>query len=681
MYRVLELNPQLQQYAGDIDYRMKRYHETRARLLPDGKTLKDFANAHHYYGIHWNGTQWVYREWAPGADRLYFMGDFNGWNKTSHPMTRLEGGNWEIVLDGWKSLWPGCRVKTVVDANGEQTEHIPLYARRVVQDPKTVAWTAEVVDEGQKFEWTDQNFCTRKPVVIYEAHIGMASQDGHVGTYTEFADEILPRIKEAGYNTIQLMAIMEHPYYGSFGYQVSNFYAATSRFGTPEELKRLVNKAHRMGIQVIMDLVHSHAVKNTAEGINRFDGTDTQFFHAGDRGYHKAWDTKCFNYGKDEVIHFLLSNLKFWMEEYHFDGFRFDGVTSMLYLDHGLGVTFDSDKKYFSLNTDVEAVTYLQLANALIRELKPDALTIAEDMSGMPGMALPIADGGIGFDYRLAMGMPDLWVRLLKEKRDEEWDIGQIWGELCLRRAGEKTVAYVECHDQALVGDKTLMFRLADARMYTDMDQNIRNPEIDRAMSLHKLIRLMSYAGGGDAYLNFMGNEFGHPEWIDFPREGNNWSVQYCRRQWNLLDNKQLKYRQLSDFDQDMVALAFNDLIFEQSMPDLIYLDSGAKVIAFRRSNLMFVFNFNPTQNYEPYWLPVAGGGPYEIVMASDDRLYGGDDRVVYKRHMVRQNREGQHKLPLVLPARTAIVVRVPKTQVADSELRRNLPRRRLMLR
>ena len=681
MYRVLELNPQLQQYAGDIDYRMKRYNETRARLLPDGKTLKEFANAHHYYGIHWNGTQWVYREWAPGADQLYFMGDFNNWNKTSHPMTRLESGNWEIVLDGWKSLWPGCRVKTVVDANGERTEHIPLYARRVVQDPKTVAWTAEVVDEGKKFDWTDQNFRVRKPVVIYEAHVGMASQDGHVGTYTEFADEILPRIKKAGYNTIQLMAIMEHPYYGSFGYQVSNFYAATSRFGTPEELKRLVNKAHSMGMQVIMDLVHSHAVKNTAEGINQFDGTDTQFFHAGDRGYHKAWDTKCFNYGKDEVIHFLLSNLKYWMEEYHFDGFRFDGVTSMLYLDHGLGVTFDSDNKYFSLNTDVEAVTYLQLANALIRELKPDALTIAEDMSGMPGMALPIEDGGIGFDYRLAMGMPDLWVRLLKEKRDEEWDIGQIWGELCLRRAGEKTVAYVECHDQALVGDKTLMFRLADARMYTDMDKRIRNPEIDRAMSLHKLIRLMSYAGGGDAYLNFMGNEFGHPEWIDFPREGNDWSVQYCRRQWNLLDNPTLKYQQLSDFDQDMVALAFNDLIFEQSMPDLIYLDHGAKVIAFRRSNLMFVFNFNPTQNYEPYWLPVAGGGPYEIVMASDDLIYGGDGRVEQKRHMVRRDKEGKHKLALMLPARTAIVVRVPKTQVDDMELRRRLPRRRLMMR
>ena len=469
MYKVIELNPQLQPFAGDIDLRMANYHNTKNRLLSNGLTLNDFANAHEYFGIHHIKGGWIYREWAPSAFQLYLMGDFNGWNPTQYPMERLENGVWELFLEGENALWDGCKVKTVVDANMQRTEHIPLYARRVVQDPQTIAWCCEVVDDQKVFEWTDAGFKGEKYLYIYEAHVGMALEEGRVGTYREFADLILPRIKVAGYNTIQLMAIMEHPYYGSFGYQVSSFYAASSWFGKPEDLKYLVNKAHAMGIRVLLDLVHSHAVKNTAEGINMFDGTTWQFFHDGEKGDHPAWGTKCFDYGKDEVIHFLLSNLKFWLSEYHFDGFRFDGVTSMLYHDHGLGTNFDNDSKYFSLNTHIEAITYLQLANDLIRQVKPDAITIAEDMSGMPGMFLLIEDGGIGFDYRLAMGLPDLWIRTVKERRDEDWPIGQMWGNMCLRRAGENTVAYVESHDQALVGDKTMIFRLADAAMYTDM--------------------------------------------------------------------------------------------------------------------------------------------------------------------------------------------------------------------
>ena len=562
MYKVIELNPQLQPFAGDIDLRMANYHNTKNRLLSNGLTLNDFANAHEYFGIHHIKGGWIYREWAPSAFQLYLMGDFNGWNPTQYPMERLENGVWELFLEGENALWDGCKVKTVVDANMQRTEHIPLYARRVVQDPQTIAWCCEVVDDQKVFEWTDAGFKGEKYLYIYEAHVGMALEEGRVGTYREFADLILPRIKQAGYNTIQLMAIMEHPYYGSFGYQVSSFYAASSWFGKPEDLKYLVNKAHAMGIRVLLDLVHSHAVKNTAEGINMFDGTTWQFFHDGEKGDHPAWGTKCFDYGKDEVIHFLLSNLKFWLSEYHFDGFRFDGVTSMLYHDHGLGTNFDNDSKYFSLNTHIEAITYLQLANDLIRQVKPDAITIAEDMSGMPGMCLPIEDGGIGFDYRLAMGLPDMWIRTVKERRDEDWPIGQMWGNMCLRRAGENTVAYVESHDQALVGDKTMIFRLADAAMYTDMEKDCHSLVIDRAIALHKMIRLFTLAGGGEAYLNFMGNEFGHPEWIDFPREGNGWSFHYCRRQWSLVDNDSLKYQWLGEFDRDMILLARTNELF-----------------------------------------------------------------------------------------------------------------------
>ena len=658
MYKILELNPVLQWHAGDIDLRMRLYNDTKARLLPYGGTLNEFANGHEYYGIHRVPGGWVYREWAPSAYQLYLTGDFNGWNWTSHPLKNLGNGSWELFLEGNDALWEGCKVKTIVDANTTRTEHIPLYARRVVQDPESITWCGEVVDDKKAYDWTDQEFKGADSLYIYEAHVGMSQEEGKVGSYREFANNVLPLVKKMGYNAIQLMAIMEHPYYGSFGYQVSSFFAASSWFGKPEDLKYLVNKAHKLGIRVLLDVVHSHAVKNTAEGINMFDGTEWQFFHNGEKGDHPAWGTKCFNYGKDEVIHFLLSNLKFWMTEYHFDGFRFDGVTSMLYHDHGLGTAFDNDNKYFSMNTHVEAITYLQLANELIRQVNPEAITIAEDMSGMPGMCLPIEDGGVGFDYRLAMGLPDMWIRTVKEKSDEWWDIGQMWGDMCLRRPGEGTVAYVESHDQALVGDKTMIFRLADANMYTDMNKDCHNPIIDRAIALHKMIRLFTLAGGGEAYLNFMGNEFGHPEWIDFPREGNGWSFHYCRRQWSLRDNGLLKYQWLADFDHDMIMLTKRNNMFKQRMGDLRTCQNEKQVIAFYRKGLLFAFNFSPVNSYTGVKVPVPANADYEVRLSSDDGKYGGNDLIQHITYPAKQDEDGSYYIELYLPARTAVVLK-----------------------
>ncbi len=657
MYSIFEYNPQLKHYSSDIDLRMNLYKQTKDRLLQGKMTLKEFANGHNYFGFHHIKDGWVYREWAPNADMLYLTGDFNDWHWLDNPMTRLDDGVWELKLDGDNALWDGCKVKTIVDANGTRTEHIPLYAKRVVQDKQTLTFCCEVIDNKKPFKWTDKRFKSEDELYIYEAHVGMAQEDGKVSTYREFADVTLPHIKQSGYNTVQLMAIMEHPYYGSFGYQVSNFFSASSWFGKPEDLKYLVNKAHKLGIRVLLDVVHSHAVKNTAEGINMFDGTTWQFFHDGQKGEHPAWGTKCFNYGKDEVIHFLLSNLKFWLEEYHFDGFRFDGVTSMLYHDHGLGTSFDNNDKYFSLNTHVEAITYLQLANELIRQVKRKAITIAEDMSGMPGMCLPIKEGGIGFDYRLAMGLPDMWIRTLKEQKDENWNIGAMWGDMCLRRPGEKTVAYVESHDQALVGDKTVMFRLADANMYTDMNKDCHNPIIDRAVALHKMIRLFTLSGGGEGYLNFMGNEFGHPEWIDFPREGNGWSFHYCRRQWSLLNNDMLKYRWLGDFDKDMVCLTKKYHIFDQIMPDLLLLKNPEQTIVFYRNGLIFAFNFSPNNSLTNVLVPIFEEKNYEIALCSDDFCYGGNGLVHHITYSSKKF-DGRNYVELYLPARTAIVLK-----------------------
>ena len=383
---------------------------------------------------------------------------------------------------------------------------------------------------------------------IYEAHVGMSSPEPKVSSYAEFRDNVLPRIKMLGYNAVQLMAVQEHAYYGSFGYHVTNFFAVSSRCGTPDDLKSLIDRAHELGLYVLMDCVHSHASNNVLDGLNQFDGTESHYFHEGVRGYHWMWDSRLFDYSKKEVMRFLLSNLRWWTEEYQFDGFRFDGITSMMYTHHGLQMVFTGDYgEYFGLNTDVDAVVYLMLANAMLHGLYPDAITVAEDVSGMPTLCRPVEEGGIGFDYRLQMAMADKWIEYLGEMTDEEWNMGNLVHTLTNRRYGEAAIAYAESHDQALVGDKTIAFWLMDKDMYDFMAlSGPSTPRVDRGMALHKMIRLLTMALGGEGYLNFMGNEFGHPEWIDFPRQdytspagkfipGNGSSYHLCRRRFDLV--------------------------------------------------------------------------------------------------------------------------------------------------
>ena len=661
-YKIFEYDPSLLPYAADIDQRMKNYARKKKELVGVDGCLRDFANGHEYFGFHKTKNGWVYREWAPAAEEVYLTGDMVEWRWLDLKLTPIGNGVFEIYLKGKNALWNGCRVKTVVRHNGELLERIPLYIRRVEQDPTTYLWCGVIVDEPA-YKWKKRTFTPARDPLIYECHIGMAQEKEEIGTYREFRENILPRIKGLGYNTIQIMAIMEHPYYGSFGYQVSSFFAASSRYGTPNELKELIDAAHGMGIAVLLDVVHSHAVRNTTDGINEFDGTTCQFFHEGARGEHPAWGTKLFNYEKNEVIHFLLSNLKFWMTEYHFDGFRFDGVTSMIYHDHGLGTSFTDYSKYFSLNTETEAITYLQLANELIREVNPKALTIAEDMSAMPGMCLPIEDGGIGFDYRLAMGQPDLWIKLIKECPDEAWDMWRIWCELTGRRPAEKYIGYAESHDQALVGDKTLMFRLCDSKMYTDMWRQTSDPIIERGIALHKLIRFATLTMGGEGYLNFMGNEFGHPEWIDFPREGNCWSYFYCRRQWHLADDKSLRYCDLESFDRAMLAFAKEQNLYKKA-PNALFIDANAQVLVFERAGVVFAFNFSPSNSYEGYWLTLPKTGHYQVIFSTDEPTFGGFDRISKDYiYTAKKDAQGVPKAQIYLPARTALCLKRVKTK------------------
>ena len=644
-YRILKIDPLLKPFKKDIELRMTRYKDARNNLVPDNQPLSSVVNRHLYYGFHaTDNGGWVYREWAPNAQAISLVGDFNNWDAQSHKLKKIDNGNWELYVKG--ELPHGSKVKLKLKANNRIYERIPLYCKRLVQDETTKNYDGMIWSPPEPFIWHNENFAPKKPLYIYECHIGMSGEKEGVATFSEFTENVLPHIKKLGYTAIQIMAVMEHPYYGSFGYQVSNFYAVSSRFGTPEDFKTLVDTAHGMGIAVIMDLVHSHVVKNTLEGLAEFDGTDYQFCHSGSKGTHSAWNTRLFNYGKPEVQVFLLSNVKYWLTEYHLDGFRFDGVTSMLYHHHGLGVSFDTNDKYFSMDTDIDAVTYLQLAAELTKEIQPDSILIAEDMSAMPGMCLPIAYGGIGFDYRLNMGLPDYLIKLMKTN-DEQWFLGTLWYELSNRRPQEKVIGYTESHDQALVGDKTLMFWMADSDMYWHMGKNDTNERVDRAVALHKMLRLIACAAGGDGYLNFMGNEFGHPEWVDFPREGNGWSYKYARRLWHLADDANLKYKYLQNFDAAMLKfLSKSDL---QNKPaKFLMIHEANKIIAFTKGKYTFVFNFHPRKSYT-YKLEEKNS--FELAFHSAWQQFGG---FVDK----KLNTGLLHDDGIVLDRRTAVVIK-----------------------
>lgn len=654
----------LEPFEEAINGRYRYALGKKSELTNGGKqSLSDFATGYLYFGLHKTSKGWVFREWAPNATQIYLIGTFSNWKEDqAYAMTRLENGNWEIELPA-DVLHHGDLYKLIVHWNGGCGERIPAWATRVVQDAQTGIFNAQVWDPQTPYLFKTKNFKpATDPLLIYECHIGMAQQEEKVGTYNEFREKILPRVAKAGYNCIQVMAIQEHPYYGSFGYHVSNFFAASSRFGTPDELKELIDAAHALGIAVIMDIVHSHSVKNEVEGLANFAGDPNQYFYPGARREHPAWDSLCFDYGKNEVIHFLLSNCKYWLEEYSFDGFRFDGVTSMLYFSHGLGEAFVNYADYYNGHQDDNAICYLTLANDLIHQVKVNAITIAEDVSGMPGIAAKIEDGGYGFDYRMAMNIPDYWIRTIKDKIDEDWKPSGIFWEVTNRRKNEKTISYAESHDQALVGDKTIIFRLIDADMYWHMQKGDANYVVNRGIALHKMIRLITASTMNGGYLNFMGNEFGHPEWIDFPREGNGWSCKYARRQWDLVDNKNLLYHVMADFDADMLKLLKGVKSFQTTPVQEIWHNDEDQVLAFQRKDLIFVFNFNPKKSFTDYGFLVTPG-KYMAVLNTDSPLYGGngltDDTV---EHFTVADplyaREKKEWLKIYIPALTAVVLK-----------------------
>lgn len=673
---VINIDPWLKPFASDISRRMAITDDWVKRLDKDEGGILKFSEGFKSYGfqVDEKSGDVVYREWAPNAIEASLIGDFNHWDKTANTMKCDEYGVWSVVIRAIKPGVPSIPHESKVKISlklpgGNWIERLPAWITRVTQDLSvSPAYDGIFWNPPQKYIWKNKPPPKPAAVKVYEAHVGISTTDPRVGTYKEFTQNILPRIHRLGYNTIQLMAVMEHAYYASFGYQITSFFAVSSRYGPPEDLKELIDTAHGLGITVLLDVVHSHASKNVLDGLNDFDGTEYQYFHGGSKGQHELWDSRLFNYGKHEVLRFLLSNLRFFIDVYHFDGFRFDGVTSMLYLHHGIGTGFSGGyHEYFGPSVDEEGVVYLMLANIMLRKLNPNIITIAEDVSGMPTLCIPTELGGIGFDYRLAMAIPDMWIKLLKEKSDDDWNMGNICWTLTNRRHMEKTVAYAESHDQALVGDKTLAFWLMDKEMYTHMSVlSGNNSIIDRGIALHKMIRFITHSLGGEGYLNFEGNEFGHPEWLDFPRSGNNSSFHYARRQWNLVDDNLLRYKYLNQFDIAMEHLEDKYKWLSAPQGYVSLKNEGDKVIAFERAGVLFVFNFHPTQSYSDYRLGVEVPGTYRIILDTDSEEFGGFNRVdTEKTRCLTTPFEWNNRknfIQIYLPCRTALALALEET-------------------
>ena len=645
-------DPFLLPFAGELTARRERAAAREAELTGSCASLAEAMDDHLRFGMHREKGGWVFREYAPHASSITLVGDFSGWREREEfRLSPAGSGVWEGRFP-IGAVAHGQHYKMLVRFPGGEGLRIPAYARYAVQDEATKLFSAVVWDPPHPYRFRYP--VPEKPaaLLIYEAHVGMAQEAEKVGTFREFASFNLPEIARKGYNTVQLMGIMEHPYYGSFGYHVANFYAVSSRFGTPDDFRYLVDEAHRLGLRVIIDLVHSHAVRNVNEGLAEIDGCRTTYFHPGPRGEHAAWDSLCFDYGKTHVLRFLLSNCRFFLEEYRLDGFRFDGVTSMIYDHHGLNHCFTGYGEYFDDHVDRDALTYLTLANRVIHQVRPDALSVAEDVSGMPGLASPEA---VGFDMRLAMGVTDMWFKML-DIPDERWDMFHLYGELVNRRRDERSISYVECHDQAIVGGRTAFFRMTDAAIYDSMHRNSGNGAVDRAVALHKMMRLATAATAGNGYINFMGNEFGHPEWIDLPREGNHWSMAHARRQWSLERDENLRFRDLSLFDRAMLELVSRPGFYDAPV-QTVRIDDMGKVIAFERGGYWFFFNFHPVGSYQDDEFEVLRGS-YRTVLDSDAPQYGGFARRTPDQRYFSMERGFGEVISLYLPSRTALVLR-----------------------
>ncbi len=660
-----ELSP----YVDALLQRRDRFAAEIARIREQYGSLQNYADLHLTLGMHTittdDGRRYRrLREWMPAATALWLATDrlkFQRWAKYAFRRVTPEG-LWELDVPE-EELPHGAymELRVLPDAagasDGRPQRRVPAFARWVEQDAQVPEqWCARVWDPATPYTFRhDDHPRNLEFPRIYEAHVGIAQPyvgrtQHSVGSYAAFARDILPRIRDAGYTVVQLMGIPEHPLYKSFGYQVSNYFAPSSRFGLPDDFKALVDEAHRLGLAILLDITHSHAAPNTEQGIARYDAS-AYFFADKDN----QWGTLSFDYGKEMTRRFLLSNCRWWMEEFHVDGFRFDAVGNMIYRDHGFGDDFSHVGRCFytadgSNRVDEDGVLYLELANTLIHELKPQSLTVAEEFSGMPGMTSPTRDAGLGFDYRFAMGIPDFWGKFIKEGRP----IGTLWHEMTNHRRYERTISYVACHDQCINGKDAMIWRLIGDEMHTHMSRFTDSWNTSRGLALYKLMRLATLTTAAHGYLNFMGDEFGHPEWID--------GEAYAHRQWHLTERDDLKYADLAAFDRDCllhIVRRHPEQFREQVR--LRHLDEEDRILAFERGRLFCAFNFHELRSrpsLEVWTTP----GKYVETLSTDEDRYAGHSNLTVTEPPVEHFSDPasgatEQRITLYLPPLTALVL------------------------
>ena len=626
---------ELREYHPFLVARGERYAKEAERIKALYGSLHAYANLHTNLGYHLvqeNGKNiWLWREYMPGAKTIWLTTEKQRFQRHAHlKFTPCEDGFFELRLEE-KELSHGLYVELRVEPKSFEIynpegfpttlKRIPAFANWVEQNKEMPAqWCARIWHPKKPYQF--QYPKPPKPTFlrIYEAHVGMAQSDTkHInesyGSYTDFANDILPHIKDAGYTTVQLMAIPEHPLYRSFGYQVSNYYAPSSRFGDINSCKAMIDTAHKLGLQVILDITHAHSCANTEQGLCNYDST-AYFF----TDQMNQWGTPTFDFSKEMTRRFLLSNLRYWMEEFQFDGFRFDAVGNMLYKDFGRDDTFEHTGRCFygkdgKPRTNEAGELYLCLANDLVHTISQEAFTIAEEFSGMPGLTCAPSDGGLGFDARFAMGIPDYWEKCIKNPQD----LGSLWYEMNNHRPYDRTISYVECHDQCINGDDAMIWRLLGDDMYTTMLRGIDSWNISRGLAYYRLMRLITLSTADLGYLNFMGNEFGHPEWLDAER--------HAHRQWRLATDERLKYACLAAFDLAQMKMVATYLTDFATPPLFRYIHEDKRLLAFERGHLLFAFNFHETAAYDDILFAVTPG-KYTEILSSDDSTYAGHDNL-----------------------------------------------------
>jgi len=615
---------ELMEYEGFFSRRVDLFTREIQRLRSEWGSLAAYAGLHRELGMHKverdGRLYWRCREWAPAAHSVYLATDRVNFER-SYPYRFARTDDpmlWELFVPA-EELPHGTyyELHMASSRTGRHVTRVPAFAVWVEQNRDNEnQWCARVWDPPEAFAFRRPRPQRPSFPRIYEAHVGIAQsalgkKPKQFGTYRHFAEKVLPRIKKGGYTTVQLMGIPEHPLYKSFGYQVSGYFAPSSRFGTPDDFKYLVDEAHRLELGVILDITHSHACPNTEQGLARYD-TSRYFF----RDLKTQWDTVSFDYSQERTRRFLLSNCRYWLEEFNIDGFRFDAVGNMIYLDHGLDDDFSHVGRCFygkdgQNRLDENGVLYLSLANTLVHELAPHAITLAEEFSGAPGMSCSPDNAGLGFDYRFAMGLPDFWAKFIEEGRT----MGQMWHELTNRRHYDKTISYTECHDQCINGDDAFIWRMIKDDMYTHMSVFSDSWKCSRGVALHKLMRFITLGSAGQGWLNFMGNEFGHPEWID--------AEDYAHRQWHLAETTHLKYSKLDAFDRNLLRLVREYPEQFQRGPRFRYIHEEERILAFERGTLLFVFNFHELQAQKHLDLMVTPG-KYTEIFSSDELAYAG---------------------------------------------------------